>query len=379
MDGATKLEKREVTVSTGLVDLPFLILTLLLVAIGLIMLFSASYASAYYEMGNPTYYFVKQLIFAAGGLAIMFVISKINYQSFRALAFPVLGFSILCLLLVLIIGTKVNDAKRWIDLGPFGFQPSEIAKLGVILTFSAMISMYKEKMKTFRYGVLPFIGILVPVAGLIMLEPHLSGTILVLAVGAALLFVGGADLKWFALAGIAAAIGFILVVFVFGYGSARIATWRDPFAHILEKGWQTVQSLYAIGSGGLLGLGLGNSRQKFLYLPEEQNDFIFAIVCEELGYIGAVVVLILFALLIIRGYWLALHARDRFGSLLIIGITTHFAVQVFLNVAVVTNFFPVTGISLPFFSAGGTSLMMQLVEMGIVLSVSRHNPIKKLD
>ncbi|MEG2097334.1 MAG: FtsW/RodA/SpoVE family cell cycle protein, partial [Pseudoflavonifractor sp.] len=203
-------------------------------------------------------------------------------------------------------------------------------------------------------------------------QPHMSGTILILAAGASILFAGGVKLGWFALGG--AGVAVILWAMLNGYQSGRIDIFKDPWAFPQEGGWQTIQSLLAIGSGGLLGVGLGNSRQKFLYLPEPENDFIFAIVCEELGFIGAAVVLILFALLIIRGYWIAIHARDRFGSLMVVGITTLLAVQVFLNIAVVAHVIPVTGVSLPFFSYGGTALLIQLAEMGIILSVSRQIP-----
>ncbi len=223
----------------------------------------------------------------------------------------------------------------------------------------------------------PFAGILLLISVLLYFEPHMSGTILILAVGASLLFAGGIKLYWVALGGAAAAAGLWWFITKTSYMASRIALWKDPWSDPLGKGFQTIQSLYAVGSGGLLGLGLGKSRQKYLYLPEEHNDFIFAIVLEELGFVGGCIVLMLFAMLILRGYWLAIHARDRFGSLLCVGITTLLAVQLFLNVGVVTNLFPVTGISLPFFSYGGTALLIQLVEMGIVLSVSRQIPAPK--
>ncbi|MDD4716164.1 MAG: putative lipid II flippase FtsW [Oscillospiraceae bacterium] len=360
----------------GPMDLPFLMLTMLLLGFGLIMLLSASSASSYYETGgNATAYFVKQAIFAAGGVAAMFAISKVDYQTFRGLSVVVLGAAVFLLLLVLIPGVGVtrNSATRWLDFGFTQFQPSELAKLGIILYFSAKISKAKDKIATVR-GLIPFVLVLFAVTGLLILEPHMSGAILILAVGASLLFAGGMRLYWIVGGGAVIGAGLLFVVTNTQYMASRIQLWRDPWSDPLGKGFQAIQSLYAIGSGGLLGLGLGKSRQKFLYLPEEHNDFIFAIVCEELGYIGACIVLILFALLVLRGYWLAMHARDRFGSLLIVGITTLLAVQVFLNIGVVTNFFPVTGISLPFFSYGGTALMIQLIEMGIVLSVSRQIP-----
>ncbi len=362
---------------SGQMDLPFAMLVLLIMGIGLIMMFSASYASSLYDYGNSLHLFLRQALFAGAGIAIMFVISFMNYQYFRMFSLPLLVITIIFLILVLFIGIEVNGSKRWIDLGITNFQPSEIAKLAVILCFSNMISVYKEKMKTFRYGIMPFIGILGLIGGLMYFEPHLSGIILIFVVGGCLMFVGGVHWGWFAgVISVAAPLGWF-VMNNMDYARRRIEIWRDPFLDPSDKGYQIIQSLYAIGSGGFLGLGLGKSRQKYLYLPEEHNDFVFAIVCEELGYIGALIVLVLFAMLILRGYWIALHARDRFGSLMVTGIMTLLAVQTFLNVAVVTNLIPVTGVSLPFFSYGGSSLIIQMAEMGIVLSVSRQMPAPK--
>ena len=394
--------KRDLTVeeqlARGPIDLPFLMLVVLLTGIGVIMVFSASYATAYYSKSadyNPTYYFVRQALFAVAGLAIMYVASKINYQTLRLLSVFVLGIAIILLVLVLFIGygAETVGAQRWMQLGPISFQPSEIAKLGVILFFAARLSKRNtEKQRRLdprsplsgvvglldRIGLLeliPYIFILGIIVFLMMREPHMSGTILILVGAAAVLFAAGIKLYWFLIAG-GGMVG-LLVLLMSGYQSTRILVWKDPWAYPKDGGYQIIQSLYAIGSGGLLGVGLGKSRQKFLYLPEPENDFIFAIVCEELGLVGAAVVLILFALLIIRGYWIAIHARDRFGALLVVGITTLLAVQVFLNIAVVTNLLPTTGISLPFFSYGGTALIIQLLEMGVVLSVSRQIPAPK--
>jgi len=358
----------------GPMDLPFLLLVLLIECFGLIMMFSASYASAYYTMDNSAYFFIKQGLIGAGGTVAMLIISRINYQWFRALSIPALVASIILLILVPFIGYTAGGAKRWINLGPIPFQPSEIAKLAVIMSFSSMISVFKDKMKTFRYGILPFVLILGVIAGLMLLQPHISGAILIVAVGAALMFVGGVHWGWFAGAAAAAVGGAYVVMTNMAHAISRIRIWQDPFSDPQGDGYQIIQSLYAVGSGGIFGLGLGKSRQKHLYLPEQHNDFVFAIVCEELGMVGACLVLFLFALLIIRGYWIAIRARDRFGSLMVTGIITLLAIQTFLNVAVVTNLIPVTGISLPFFSYGGTSLMIQLAEMGIVLSVSRQIP-----
>jgi cell division protein FtsW len=370
----------------GPMDLPFLMLVVMLSVIGLVMMFSASYASALNDAGtgyNAAYYFMRQGLFAVLGMALMLLISRLNYQVFRPLAVPLIVASVVLLISVLIVGVERNSAKRWIDLGLFQFQPSEIAKLAVIVCFAAMISVYKDRMKTFRYGVLPFAAILGVISFLMYLEPHLSGTVLILGVGGALMFVGGVHWGWFA--GLLGAGGFGIYLIlttdflgrVLPYAMRRIEIWRNPFLDQQGSGYQAIQSLYAIGSGGAFGLGLGKSRQKYLYLPEEHNDFVFAIVCEELGLIGACVVLLLFAVLILRGYWIAIHARDRFGSLMVTGIVTLLAMQTFFNVAVVTNLIPVTGMSMPFFSYGGTSLLIQLMEMGIVLAVSRQIPAPK--
>ena len=278
-------------------------------------------------------------------------------------------------MLVPVIGVKANGSRRWLGVGGLTLQPSELAKLAVILSFSALICRYRARMRTFRYGILPFAGILGAIIGLLVLEPHFSASIIILAIGAVMLFLGGVRLFWFVGAFGAAGTGIALLLTLFPYASSRINSWRDPFGDSSDQGYQIVQSLYTIGSGGLSGLGLGGSRQKFLYLPEEHNDFIFSVVCEELGFIGAALILCLFALLILRGYWIALHCRDRFSFLVVGGVTSLLAIQVFLNVAVVTNLVPCTGISLPMFSYGGTALLIQLFELGIVLSASRDVPV----
>lgn len=366
----------------GRMDVPFLLLTLLLTAIGLVMLFSASFPSAYYETGNPAYYFKRQAIFAALGLSAMFVVAKINYQRWRGAARLLLGFSVFLLILVIIphVGITNNGATRWLGIeNVFTFQPSEIAKLAVIVYFADSISKKREKMLQWREGILPYAIILGVISILMLLEPHLSGTILIVGTGAVMMAVGGMQ-GWLIGAGIggvaAVAVLFVKLVEsgVISYGASRIAMWHDPWLDMSDDGYQMVQSLIAIGSGGLLGLGLGKGRQKFMYLPEEHNDFIFAVVCEELGLIGACVIMLIFAMLLLRGFWIALHARDRFGTLLVVGVMTHLGLQVFLNIAVVSGLVPATGISLPFFSYGGTALALQLVEMGIVLSVSRQIP-----
>lgn len=382
---AKAVEKKSHEAAKGKMDIPFLLLTLLLTAIGLVMVFSASFPSAYYESGDPAFYFKRQAVFAVLGIIAMFAVGKINYQRWRGAAKILLGFSVFLLILVIIphVGITVNNATRWLGIpGKFTFQPSEIAKLGVIVYFADSISKKKDKMLTWRYGIWPYVVILGIIAGLMMLEPHLSGTILIVGTGVVMMIVGGIQtwLVGLGVGGVAAA-GVLYVKLVesgvISYGKSRIEMWHNPWIDELGDGYQMVQSLIAIGSGGLLGVGLGKSRQKFLYLPEEHNDCIFAIVCEELGLIGACVIMLIFALLILRGFWIALHARDRFGTLLVVGIVTHIALQTFLNIAVVSGLVPATGISLPFFSYGGTALALQLLETGIVLSVSRQIPAPK--
>lgn len=371
-----KKTKAEKTV-TGNVDYPFLIIVLLLLGIGLVMVFSSSYAAAYYDNLPSTYYFLRQGLFAVGGLIVMFLASHFDYRRYRVLSPLLLVVSIVLLLLVLVIGVGNYGEKRWINLGFTTFQPSELAKVAVIFFFSSLISVYAHKMRTFRYGVLPFVLTLGVIGILMVLEPHLSGTILIMGVGAVLMFVGGTHWGWFVSVGAIGVAGMGTAISLLGYAKARLAVWLDPFVDPIGQGYQSIQSLYAIGSGGLLGLGFGNSRQKYLYLPEAHNDFIFAIVCEELGFIGAMIVILLFIMLIMRGYWIALHAKDKFGTLLATGITTMVALQTILNISVVTGVLPVTGAALPFFSYGGTALLILLAEMGVMLNISRQIPAAK--
>ena len=359
----------------GLPDLPFLFLTVLLVVIGVIMLFSASYASAYADpdIQNSSYYFVRQGGFALAGIAAMWFISRINYQAFRFFSFFVLAGSILLLAMVPVIGMEENGAKRWIRLFGINFQPSELAKVGVVMIFATLMSVWRDRMHTFRYGVAPYLGILAVIALLLYIERHLSATLIIFMTGAVMMLLGGTSKRW--LIGLAiVAVGLIAVYLLTrGYTGDRIKAWLHPEEFASDEGYQVIQSRYAIGSGGLTGLGFGKSRQKYLYLPEEHNDYIFAIVCEELGFIGATLIIVLFALLVIRGYWISMHAHDRFGALLSAGLVTLIGLQVLLNIGVVTNLLPSTGISLPFFSYGGTALLVNLAEMGMVLSVSRQN------
>ena len=362
---------RPVETDRGMIDVPYLVLTVLLVVIGLIMLFSASYARAYYKTGNSAKYFISQLMFAVMGMGVLFLFSRIPYEWYQKLSLLILFVAVAILALVPLIGIEVGGATRWISLGFTRFQPSEIAKFAVITSFAAIMAAHPRDMKGFKYGFAPYMLILGVIAGLLYLEPHMSATLIILAVGFIMMILGGTNWK-FLVGLVVVAVGLVAVYLLTkGYTADRIRAWLDPESDPLDKGLQILQSQYAIGSGGLTGLGFGRSRQKYMYLPEEHNDYIFAIVCEELGFIGAIGILALFALLIIRGYWIAMHARDRYSMLLAAGLTTLLALQVFLNVAVVTNLLPSTGISLPFFSSGGTALIMQLAENGIVLNISR--------
>ena len=362
---------RPVETDRGMIDVPYLVLTVLLVVIGLIMLFSASYARAYYKTGNSAKYFISQLMFAVMGMGVLFLFSRIPYEWYQKLSLLILFVAVAILALVPLIGIEVGGATRWISLGFTRFQPSEIAKFAVITSFAAIMAAHTRDMKGFKYGFAPYMLILGVIAGLLYLEPHMSATLIILAVGFIMMILGGTNWK-FLVGLVVVAVGLVAVYLLTkGYTADRIRAWLDPESDPLDKGLQILQSQYAIGSGGLTGLGFGRSSQKYMYLPEEHNDYIFAIVCEELGFIGAIGILALFALLIIRGYWIAMHARDRYSMLLAAGLTTLLALQVFLNVAVVTNLLPSTGISLPFFSSGGTALIMQLAENGIVLNISR--------
>ena len=362
------------------VDFIFLILVLTLLGVGLVMLYSASFAQSLYDTGYQisTKYLQKQAVCAAIGLIAMYFFSRIPPSVWHGIAWILYGGSIVLLLSVLVIGEEVNGARRWINIAGIQFQPSELAKFAMIVLFARLTRHFGPEAKRFRYGVLGFgsalMGILVPMA----LEKHLSAIMLMGMVAVVMMFVAGTSPKWL-LAGAAAAALFVLVYITFmGYAGDRVTAWLNPESDPGDTGYQILQSLYAIGSGGLFGLGFGKSRQKYLYLPFQYNDYIFAIVCEELGLVGAVLIIALFAATILRGYWIALRASTRFSTVLCGGLVTLIAVQTILNLCVVTNLLPSTGIALPFFSYGGTALAVNLGEMGIVLSISRErNRVKK--
>lgn len=368
---------KKVKKNKGQPDVILFNIILVLLCFGLIMCFSASAPSANQNMGDSYYYFRKQLTVAILGFITMLVAMRYDYHKLVQKLPLLLGIT-LVLLVVVLFTRGQNGGKRWINIG-FSFQPSELAKFTIILLFASKLSSAKHTWHTakdvssfFRYFVkdfMPYVGILAIFAVLLMLEPHFSCTLLILSVGIIMLFASG--MNWGYIVAIAAPVLPVLIWLVsFGYRSSRITSWLNPFANPQGDGWQIIQSLLAIGSGGMFGLGLGQSRQKFLWLPEPYNDFIFAVLCEELGFIGAACVIILFAVLIWRGICIAQRAPDLLGTLIAVGITALMALQVVINIAVVTGTIPVTGMPLPFFSSGGTALIFTLGEMGVLLNIS---------
>lgn len=363
----------------GEVDVPFFLTVLALLVMGIIMMFSASYAWAIAEGYEGTHYAVEQIKTGAVGLILMYILSIVDYRIYRT---PIIAIGsyvvpVILLILVLLVGTSAGGAQRWLVIGTFNFQPSELMKIGLVIFFAYLIEMNYEQMDKFKTGIAPYLVALGVVALLLMFEPHVSCTILIGLIGITLIWVGGARPRHFLILLLVAAlaviaIGLFLSIYQgYDYIKVRLQSWLDPFSDSQAGTWQTCQSLIAIGSGGFFGLGLGESRQKFLYLPETKNDFVFSIVCEELGFVGALTVVLLFALLVFRGFRIASQAPDKFGMLLTVGFTMHIGLQAFLNIAVVSNLVPNTGISLPFFSYGGTALILQLAEMGVVMNISR--------
>ena len=371
-------------------DMQFFALLMIILIIGLATLYSASHVYAFnYNDGDSFFYIRKQAIFAAMGLVAMLGISMVDYHILHRWSWLIWGGSMAFLVAALFMPSQTG-IHRWVAIGPISFQPSEVAKFALVLLFAHLISLNHKKMKTFLHGFLPFLVILGMTCGLVVIEPHLSGTMLIAILGFAMMYVGG--VRWWYLAlvlGLGAALVLVMVL-VLGYEQDRISVWLHPLESFSNEiqfadgmsgrdhAWQTVQSLYAIGSGGLLGQGPGNSRQKHLFLPEPQNDFVVSIFCEEMGWIGAALVLILFGLLMWRGFKIAMKAPDKFGCMLALGLTLQIGIQVAINVAVVSNLLPNTGISLPFFSYGGTSMLMLMAQMGVVLSISRQSRMEKL-
>lgn len=364
-------------------DMMFLFLVIILVIIGLIMMFSASYPSALQYIGSSYYYLIRQGIFAAVGIAIMILLSYFDYHHLKKFA-PILLIISYIMLFAVFLFPSEEGVHRWIRLGLFDIQASEISKLAIILFLAHWGSMHFRKMDTFKYGVLPPLIILVTTAFMLYKEPHYSGIVIVVALTAIMMFISGVKIRYFVIAGILL-VGVIVVLVLtdnLGYAMERLDGWGQALnatdRDMWNKTYQTRNSLYAIGSGGLWGLGLGQSRQKYLYLPAAQNDFVFAVICEELGFVGAVIILLIFALLVWRGIHLSVNAKDKFGALLGIGLSAQIGLQVVLNIMVITDWMPNTGISLPFFSYGGSSLIMLLAQMGIILSISRTSNIEKV-
>lgn len=359
----------------GTPDYFFLAIVIILLAYGIMMLFSAGSAKAYSDYGDVLYFVKNQLLGIGMGAVGMYLASKIDYHIYGGKIAELLygGCTVLLILVVVGLGTTVNGATRWL----FGFQPSEIAKIAIIILFSYKLSQPsgQKNLKKFKKGFLPYLVLLGIYVILLALEPHFSCIILIGLTAMLLLFVAGAPLKYFIEIAVPAVIGIVVLIMIEPYRMARVMTFFDPFADMQGSGWQIAQSLYAIGSGGIFGVGLGQSRQKFLSLPEPHNDFIFSVLSEELGLIGATLLIILFILLLVRGIKIAAKAPDMFGMLLVVGIVGIVTLQALINIAVVTASIPVTGMPLPFFSYGSTALSITMTEMGIVLNVSRQSKL----
>lgn len=367
------------------IDIPFLIIVLILLTVGIVMMFSASYPVGFYEEGDCYYYLKKQVVFAAIGLVAMFAVSYLNVNFFnkKPIAFILLAASYVGLTVVLFMPSQTG-VHRWISIGSFTIQASEITKLVMIFFFAYFCTKLGDDINSLKKGILPTVIILGSTCFLLYKEPHYSGIVITVLLVAVMLFLGGLNIKWFAISGgaVVAVVAGLLVTGNLSYAMDRLHGWGkalDPnvSGDLLWDVWQTRNSLYAIGSGGFGGLGLTQSRQKYLYLPEPQNDFVFAIVCEELGFIGAVIILAVFALLVWRGIKISMSAPGVFAKLLGMGISAQVGLQVVLNIFVITDWLPNTGISLPFFSSGGSSLIMMLVQMGLVLSISRTSNLEK--
>ena len=386
---AVRKTKEEIIRTRGGVDRVMLSLILILLALGSIMVFSASYPSALAKEGDSMYYIKRQLLFSAVGIVLMIAASFVPLSWYKFLAPFVFGFATLLLIIVLIpgIGISNGEARRWLGLKgtPFTFQPSEMMKFALVMMLAWYLNKYRDQVldrsdrkKTFIWGALIPSGFVGVACLLVLLEKHLSGTVIMGFIGLAVMIVGGVHLGWMApIVGVGGSVAVGLFLAMNPYALQRILTFTDENADKLDEAWQTTQGLLAIGSGGLLGVGLGASRQKYSYVSEAQNDFIFTIWCEEMGFVGAIALILLFLFFVWRGYVIAMRAPDIFSCLLVMGIICQVGIQAFLNIAVVADVVPNTGIALPFFSYGGTSLIILLAEMGVVLAVSKHSYQKK--
>ena len=374
-------KKKEKSFSSFLnnpIDFTLIITIFLLLSIGLIMLLSASSPSALSESGNSYSYFSRQLIFAILGIIAMMIISKIDYRFYQKFYKHAWWIALILLALVLVAGRTVNGAKRWIYVTEtLSLQPSELVKMLMIIFYAGILVKNRDELNKYGKGFLKHIIMLAPIIGLLLLEPHFSASIVIIGICSVMMIIAGCKFWHFLATGLAVGVPAIVALVAFSpYRLQRVITFLDPWKDATGDGWQVIQSLYAIGSGGLFGVGLGESKQKFLYIPEPHNDFIFSILGEELGFIGCAIVLILFAIFIWRGILIAMKAPDMFGSLLAIGITALVGIQVIINVAVVTSSMPATGMPLPFFSYGGTALFILLCEMGVLLNISRASAKK---
>ena len=356
-------------------DYTLFTVVIILYGLGLLMVLSASSHLGMLDYDNPYYFFIRQLLFGILGIFVMVVLSRIDYKIYKKFSGLIFlgAIGLLCLVLVPGIGSgEIRGAKRWIYVG-FNLQPSEIAKLAVIIFLSARISMNPEGIKKFWSGLVPYLVIIGVVAGLLFLEPHYSAIGIIGIISVIILFAGGAKISHFLMLGSTLIpVGIVFLIKQGDHGLKRLVSFLDPWADIQGGGWQVIQSLYALGSGGLFGLGLGQSKQKYTYLPDAHNDFILAILGEELGLIGMIFVITLFGILIWRGIVIATKAPDLFSGLVAVGITMLIAVQIILNIAIITSWFPVTGMPVPFMSYGGTALLMFMSSVGILLNISRH-------
>ncbi|MDO4572797.1 MAG: putative lipid II flippase FtsW [Clostridia bacterium] len=358
----------------GRLDYPILVTIALLCAFGLVMVFSASYyyAQNTQSVGYDGYYYIrKQAVYLLIGFPIMILLSFFDYRRIEKYKVVAMLLSIVLLIAVLIFGQETNGAKRWLVIGGQSIQPSEIAKFGMMIYMCSFMAKKHAVMQTFSKGMLPMLLVIGVICGLVMLQPNMSMSVIMGLMGYALLYIGGCDTKQMMLLALVLAAVFGLLAVVAPYRLARLTSFVDPWADPLGTGYQLIQSYYAIGSGGLFGQGLNGSRQKLLYMTYAESDFIYAIVCEELGLIGALAVLAAYAFIIYRGIRIALLSRDRFGSLLAGGITVVFGLQVFVNIGVCIGLLPTTGQALPFISAGGSSMMIFLAAMGVLLNISR--------
>ena len=358
-------------------DFTLLITILALLGIGLVMVLSASSPSALAEQADSYYYFKKQLQFGILGLIAMFAISKIDYRFYQKYYKWAWILSFIALVLVKVVGRTINGSQRWIYIGSFSIQPSELVKFFIIIFYAGILVKNRDELSKYGKGFLKHFAMVLPIIGLLLLQPHFSASIVILGIVAIMMIVAGCKFKHFLGASCILIPIVIVIVIIEPYRLQRVTTFLDPWQDATGDGWQVIQSLYAIGSGGLFGVGLGESKQKYLYIPEPHNDFIFSIIGEELGFLGCAVILILFAILIWRGVLIAMKAPDMFGSLVAVGITALVAIQVIINVAVVTSSMPATGMPLPFFSYGGTALFILLCEMGVLLNISRASAKNK--